>query len=536
MRSFRLVTATVVLLSALVALAESTDEIIARYSAAEEIAAKVEALIALGRQKERKAVNFLLKVFRNEKETGLRCQAVYSLGAMGTADAAEALASVAWGFEDAELAPAFRYAYAEAAKAGRLWTLIDGVHRNRRGRTSAAKVHLLSLLPLDGALVKRGIKAAVRWTKDRDAEVRYRAALYLSEFSEPEALAAIGKMVRDSDLRSAMLAIRVLRDREIGDVMDHLIEALDSKHPEVIAAAIDAACRGSDSRLARKLPDLVDHPDSRVRDAAIAGILDQRDRSAVEALIKRVRTAGGRRRAFIIEALKEVTGEDMAEPAEWWKWWRENEKEFAFPPPRTTSRGPTFFGTAVSSRRVIFIIDVSSSMAQAYKKKNRSKLPERTTSPGEKNGKTTEKTVTKIEMAKKELISAVRRLTFDTRFNIIFYNQNYHPWHKSIQKASVRLKDEAIAFVQTFRPNGMTNIYDTLVFALKDTEADTIYLLSDGLPTAGTIRDPEKILSEIAKLNRGRVTINTIGFGLKKRGRRLLERLAKQNHGVFLDR
>ena len=31
MRSFRLVTATVVLLSALVALAESTDEIIARY-------------------------------------------------------------------------------------------------------------------------------------------------------------------------------------------------------------------------------------------------------------------------------------------------------------------------------------------------------------------------------------------------------------------------------------------------------------------------------------------------------------------------
>ena len=81
-----------------------------------------------------------------------------------------------------------------------------------------------------------------------------------------------------------------------------------------------------------------------------------------------------------------------------------------------------------------------------------------------------------------------------------------------------------------------TNVFDTLEAALKDRRIDTIYLLTDGVPTRGRITEPGAILEEIGIQNRLRgVTIHCIAFGEESK---FLEDLAKQNGGQyrFVDR
>ena len=64
-----------------------------------------------------------------------------------------------------------------------------------------------------------------------------------------------------------------------------------------------------------------------------------------------------------------------------------------------------------------------------------------------------------------------------------------------------------------------------------DKRVDTIYLLTDGLPTRGRLTAPEAILKEIKLLNRTRgVTIHTIAFGAESN---LLRQLAEQNGGQY---
>ena len=85
--------------------------------------------------------------------------------------------------------------------------------------------------------------------------------------------------------------------------------------------------------------------------------------------------------------------------------------------------------------------------------------------------------------------------------------------------------------MSSLQANGATNVYDTLEFALKDRNVDTIFLLSDGSPTAGRFTDIDSILREIKVLNRSRgVSINGIAFGERSD---LLKQLAAENNGEY---
>ena len=74
-------------------------------------------------------------------------------------------------------------------------------------------------------------------------------------------------------------------------------------------------------------------------------------------------------------------------------------------------------------------------------------------------------------------------------------------------------------------------LFDGTLISPASYAADTIYLLSDGEPSAGRIRDLEGISREIKAQNRVRgVTIHCIAFGEDSE---LLKRLAKENGGEF---
>ena len=65
----------------------------------------------------------------------------------------------------------------------------------------------------------------------------------------------------------------------------------------------------------------------------------------------------------------------------------------------------------------------------------------------------------------------------------------------------------------------------------EDENVEAIFVLSDGLPSAGRVRDPEEILRIVNQANRfRRITINTISVG---RSSDLLKALSRQNNGGY---
>jgi len=86
-------------------------------------------------------------------------------------------------------------------------------------------------------------------------------------------------------------------------------------------------------------------------------------------------------------------------------------------------------------------------------------------------------------------------------------------------------------------PAGWTNLFDALELALADRDTDTVYVLTDGVPSRGAETERRAILNEVAFRNHYRlVQINCVQAGgekgLGKKWRGFLAELADANGGV----
>ena len=267
-----------------------------------------------------------------------------------------------------------------------------------------------------------------------------------------------------------------------------------------------------------------------LRNASLQSLQKFRVKEMIPALIERLgRERDKARQSDVLSLLVKRTGLNMGFVAkDWDKWWKEDGDRFEFPttsaagtPNTNTVVVPTYFGIEVASKRVIFLVDASISMLQSAtgpKKKGRKKNLKG--APG-----------TKMAALKKELTSILTQLPDTTMVNIIFFNVGPIPWKSSLQPLRGRGRQEAISFVKNLDCKLKTNIYDSLVLALKDRRADTLFLLSDGKPIGGTFTKPADILREIGAKNRVRgAKINCISFGQETA---FLKQLAKQNGGIY---
>jgi len=505
--------------------------LIQQFKNATDAPTKFNILIQMGQTHDDRVTRFLQRQFPHEKIPAIRRQILWTLAQISTKASATALADLSYAFEEAEVSTAAKPIIQFLNQKNLLWVFAEHLAQKRSLKFATAQSALAELLPTEGKDARQSVKVLKRLLKSRSYEVRFAALVTLGDMDSPEAVKLIGACVEDKVERVARLAVMILADRPLSDVMVYLLKALSSRHTGVVLAAIEATKWGSSGELLKRLCALVAHKDGEVRQAAREALLCQQIPAVVGMLIERLRTAPQRKRPHFVEALKFLTKQDFGEDWQKWQdWWAKAKETFHMPPPPQRSRA-TFFGTAVTSNRVIFVIDVSGSMAKRYKLKK--PLPMKTTTDRQAAQKALE--VIKIEMAKKELIRAVSGLPFDAKFNIVFYNQNYHAWCKALQRATYRNKQAAIDFVKNFKPTGRTNIYDTLMFALSNKGVDTIYLLSDGLPNTGTVTDPDAIVEKISAHNRQRVAIHTFGFGLGRRGRKFMKELAARNRGRFYD-
>ncbi len=206
----------------------------------------------------------------------------------------------------------------------------------------------------------------------------------------------------------------------------------------------------------------------------------------------------------------------------------------------SADRGTTaFFGDRIYPR-VVFCIDVSTSMLQNAELSGEAEPAGRTAVRGGAK-KSWKPTVVKpkVEIVREELLKALKGLQPTFKFNILSYSTAYHAWQGKAPVKLLTATESAVKsaqeWVRGLKNSSGTNIHDTLAAALEIPEVETVYLLSDGAPSVGG--GPPEIERRVAALNylRG-ARILTYGFTGRTRedfDEEFMKRLAKQNWGWY---
>lgn len=458
------------------------------------------------------------------------------LGAEGTPEAVEIILAYA----DVEGAGA--RAAVEAALTRCAGEANDRLLAERLGdrRTSEAWRRLLLelLAARTGPIADEALRDALEDSADL---VRTRAIELLGTRGDPTVLGALRKHLRTKDpaeLREVIVAI----GRLSGGDEDWADELLDLSRDDEVAARLGAAVALVELRseeAVRRLHELLEDEDWRVRVEAVQQVGNLRRRASVPTLIGRLEHEHGRVARDISSVLRLMTGQDHGLTATRWQaWWSSEGSTFRLPAyevalaaererakrRRENVTVATFYGLEVVSDRASFVLDTSGSMA----------APAGGAGGRTRAGGGGSVGPTRLDVAKQELEKALRGLSPGTLFNLVFFDTAVDPWRDELVEHEERSLAAAVEFSFAQRASGGTNIHDALLLAFEDERVDTLYLLSDGDPTAGKVTDPERILDRIGQLNRTRkLEINTISIG---QASKFLRRLAEENGGVYVER
>ena len=311
------------------------------------------------------------------------------------------------------------------------------------------------------------------------------------------------------------------------------------------------------------------------RASAVAALGTVRHRSSIGPLIERLAVEEGRLCADIAGALEALTGRAFGRRCELWqRFWDSYGDRYQIPTDaelaalrekqaqrKAEYEGPTtglaYHGVSTPTHRVLFVVDVSGSMADEMVER------ERFADQGYPS-------MARIDIVKIELARTIEGLEPHVQFNIAAFATEVRPWKKRLQRASVLGKSSAIDFVDGLAPlsvdaasqglgrvglnlpptdpgGGRTNTWAALSWALGieadlkkprddayELEIDTVFFLSDGKPTVGEYVDTDDIVREVTRANDLRkVSLNTVALGPFQKT--FMARLATENGGVFVD-
>ncbi len=160
----------------------------------------------------------------------------------------------------------------------------------------------------------------------------------------------------------------------------------------------------------------------------------------------------------------------------------------------------------IVSKDIVFVLDTSGSMADAGK----------------------------MDKARSALLFGIRTLNDGDRFNIINFAGEEHLMDRGLIQADSSGKKRGEEFVAKLRPNGGTNINDSLIASLKQFENNSrpkmLVFMTDGLATVGEANS-ERIIANLAKAKNVDVRIFPFGFGYDV-NTALLDKIGTENGGI----
>ncbi len=226
-----------------------------------------------------------------------------------------------------------------------------------------------------------------------------------------------------------------------------------------------------------------------------------------------------------------------------------------------TKKSIDYYGVeTTSTKKIVYVIDISGSMENKAETDLQGNLVAAVTDRtadvvgnfvggpiGNILKQQTKDQLTKLGKIKKELIPSIRGLSEDSYFTIIIFEDKVKIWRKTPVKANSTNKNLAAAYITNLESGGATNISDALekAFDLAGAGAhdesaalgvETIFLLSDGSPTAGKTKKTDQIINQTDQWNSAkRIKIHTIGLG-DDCDKEFMAELADKNNGEFIDR
>ncbi|MCA8958061.1 MAG: VWA domain-containing protein [Planctomycetes bacterium] len=258
----------------------------------------------------------------------------------------------------------------------------------------------------------------------------------------------------------------------------------------------------------------------------------------------------------VFKTLRETTGALLPkDPNRWHAFWEQEKDRIQLVAPyrqrgrnRFATTTGTFFGIGIEGREIVFVIDTSGSMKNPVAQGTAVPRKPRkgNTDKSRRRGDDDERPPSRLDAAKQQVLNAVQGIPTGTRYHLVTFASHVRVWnHDPVQVGpqSFTTLTEALSRVQ---PSGGTNVFAALLHVLKASQqsfgqriknrVDEVFLLSDGEPSASEIEDPAQILELVRNINRyQKIRINTVFTGTGK-GAAFMERLARENFGVFVRR
>lgn len=278
----------------------------------------------------------------------------------------------------------------------------------------------------------------------------------------------------------------------------------------------------------------------------------------IDPLIESLKSVDGRVREEVNGALVTITGINRHGNHGAWKDWFERNKDAVrsktFKPPAgeigqdpNKAGATTFYGIPVTSKRVIFVLDASNSMASEANWK-----PDETTAIADPKIKLNGNT--KIDVAKFELKKVIAGLPDDAKFNIVFFHNIVWSFSNRMETAERVNKEKAYEFIDHVGLNLATDIYEALKEAFRQSgvgegltlsmgDADTVYFLTDGSPWLRPavrdtgVTDRDEIVKAVREWNRlPKVIIHAIGINAGGKSEKFLQQLSEESGGKYVKR
>jgi hypothetical protein len=371
-------------------------------------------------------------------------------------------------------------------------------------------------------------------------ELRVRAVMALAEQPALDDVPTLLDLLRDAEPN-----VRIGAADGLAAAMQPLVDESQDKHPE------GALLQTRDQVIARLAEVLQRDQVWQVRSAAAFGLARLKCKPVVPAIIEGLKVELQRKKdpwamdLRLHRLLEGLTGKTITpgDVRPWEEFWQKEGPGFTvaragtpIAQQSTPSKYGKFFNLQVESDRVLFVLDFSGSMAEPVT------LDTRVT--GVPAGQPT----TKAQLVVAELKKLIMSLPDGTLLNFVIFSDDVRVWREDHGRpALVKLDDAARddllgTFLDSLRPNGATNLYGALAKVLEfggrglydkyyGTGFDTLYVITDGAPSAGEVIDKDEIRRRVREANRlRRFAINCITFG-DKNDTDFLAPLATENGG-----
>lgn len=370
---------------------------------------------------------------------------------------------------------------------------------------------------------------------DDDPRVRLAAAEALDFQRRPESLPKL------------LARIQIERHPVVTQALVHailvLLQRIDDQTDSLVQLTSIQTALAQFGRLGwRADMDLLELAEKYPRKEMIPGLIEALERAS-KAPDKLVATVNARAslqlRDRAASLLKAMTGALIADndPKQWREFWQREQWNITVPKvlarERKNDTRAAFFGVPVTGASIAFLIDTSGSMEK--------EIAGTASATGRRAADSS-----RLGAAKEQIVLAVSAMDPNARYQVMTFASQAQVWTREPVKPVANSTRSLTELLSRLRPNGGTNLFDGLVKALQldelgygqqhEMRIDELFVLSDGEPTEGDVRDPDQLLKLVREANKyAKVRIHCVFTG-EGTGADLLRRLAEENDGVFVQR